>query len=135
MNAARAAYRILVTIFVAGVVVQFYLAGAGVFRAKGPGDAVDSGAFNPHRALGDILIVLSLLVMIAAAFARDGTWRPALALFVLMIVTMFVAHAPSWGGAFHPLFGLAIAGLAGSMTGAAWRRHRQGAPPAAPSAP
>ncbi len=122
---ARAAYRWLLTLFVLGVVVQFYLAGAGVFRAKGPGDMTESSAFDPHRVLGDLLVLVSLLIVIAALFIGDNRRRGmAFALLVLMVVTSFVAHAPSWGGAFHPVIGLLIAGLAGSMAGAAWRGHR-----------
>ena len=124
---ARSAYRLLITLFVLGVVVQFYLAGAGVFRAHGPGKAVDSSAFDPHRTLGDVLIILSVLVLLAALAGRNGRWMFAFALVVLMVVALFVAHASSWGGAFHPVIGLLIFGLSGSMAGAAWRAHRAAA--------
>jgi NAD/NADP transhydrogenase beta subunit len=126
----RTAYRLLITLFVLGVVVQFYLAGAGVFRAHG-GKAVDSSAFDPHRVLGDVLIILSVLVLLAALAARNGRWMFTLALVVLMVVALFVAHASSWGGAFHPVVGLLIFGLSGWMAGAAWRPQRA----AGPSAP
>jgi hypothetical protein len=125
---ARTAYRLLITLFVLGVVVQFYLAGAGVFRTHGPGKAVDSRAFDPHRALGDVLIILSLLVLLAALAARNGRWRFALALVVLMVVALFVAHASSWGGALHPLIGLLIFGLSGWMAGAVWQADRLAGP-------
>jgi NAD/NADP transhydrogenase beta subunit len=131
VSAARTAYRLLITLFVLGVVGQFYLAGAGVFRAHGPGKAVGSSTFDPHRALGNVLIILSVLVLLAALAARNGRWRFALALVVLMVVALFVAHASSWGGAFHPVIGLLIFGLSGWMADAVWRAHRV----AGPSAP
>jgi hypothetical protein len=131
VSVARTAYRLLITLFVLAVVVQFYVAGAGVFRAHGPGKAVDSSAFDPHRALGDVLIILSALVLLAALVARNGRWMFALALVVLMVVALFVAHASSWGGAFHPVIGLLIFGLSGWMAGAVWQAHRV----AGPSAP
>jgi hypothetical protein len=96
VSVARTAYRLLITLLVLGVVVQFYLAGAGVFRAHGPGKAVDSSTFDPHRALGDVLIILSLLVLLAALAVRNGRWMFAFALVVLMVVALLVAQASSW---------------------------------------
>jgi uncharacterized protein DUF6220 len=116
---ARACYRYLTAILVIDVVVQFFLAGAGVFRADG-GVARESSAFDPHRANGTLVQVLALLVLLSAVAARNGRWRFALAVFILSIVQIFLAIG-GWAGGLHPLGGLAILGLAGWMAHDAWR--------------
>jgi len=42
------------SLLVVALLVQFFLAGAGVFRADG-GAARDSSAFDPHRANGMVI--------------------------------------------------------------------------------
>lgn len=119
MNLARVIYRYLTAVLVLDVVVQFFLAGAGVFRADG-GVAHESSAFDPHRANGTVIQILALLVLFAAIAARNGRWKPALAVFVLSIVQIFLAIG-GWAGGLHPLGGLVILGISGWMAHDAWR--------------
>jgi hypothetical protein len=119
MNAARAAYRYLTVLLAADIVVQFFLAGAGVFRADG-GKARDSSAFDPHRANGTIIQVIALLVLLAAVAARNGRWKIAAAAFVMSIVQAFLAIG-GWAGGLHPLGGLVLMGLVGWMAHDAFR--------------
>src|SRR5438132_2726386 len=106
MNAARGAYRYLTAVLVLDVLVQFFLAGAGVFRADG-GEARDSSAFDPHRANGMIIQGIAFLVLISAIAARNGRWRVALAAFVLSVVQGALTIA-GWAGGLHALGGLAL---------------------------
>jgi Family of unknown function (DUF6220) len=124
MNAARNVYRYLIVVLAADIIVQFFLAGAGVFRAEG-GKARHSNAFDAHRANGSLIQALALLLLISAIAARHGRWKAALALFVLSIVQGFLAIA-GWAGGLHPLGGLAILGLVGWMAHDAWRGKAQG---------
>jgi hypothetical protein len=70
-------YRILITLFAAAVVVEFFLAGLGIFRAM-PGEHVPvshetfSGKFDPHAGLGWVLIGGSLLLLIVILVAWAG---------------------------------------------------------------
>ncbi|MEA2403907.1 MAG: hypothetical protein QOE08_554 [Thermoleophilaceae bacterium] len=112
MNGARQAYRWVVFLFVLLVVVQFFLAGLGVF-----GDQGKTGSdYDPHRAVGDLLSLLSLILLILAAVGRLG--RPLLpmtaGLFGLMIVQNLLAgfgEDTQVVGAFHVLNALLIVGL------------------------
>jgi Family of unknown function (DUF6220) len=130
MSAARIVYRYLVAVLVVDIILQFFLAGAGVFRADS-GVARESSAFDPHRANGTLIQVIALLVLISALAARNGRWRVALAVFVLSIVQSFLATG-GWVGGLHPLGGLAILGLVGWMAHDAWRGRQ--AASVAPSA-
>lgn len=119
MNAARTAYRYLTVILAADVVVQFFLAGAGVFRADG-GKASDSSAFDPHRANGTAFQILALLLFIAAAVGQRNRRNLAGLLFGLSVVQGFLAIS-GWAGGLHPVVGLGLAGLVGWLAHDAWR--------------
>ena len=130
MNTARIIYRYLTAVFLADVVLQFFLAGAGVFSA-GPGTAArESSALDPHRANGTIVMLLALLLLIAALVARNGRWRWALPLLVLTLLQPILAIAGAAGG-LHVLNAVAILGIGGSLAYRAWRSdHRQQPEPA-----
>ena len=93
-----------------GFLLQFFLAGLGVFRAA---------TFAPHRTLGDLLMVASVaLLILALASIRDGNrdrWRVGLAalLVVLMLLQYLLASdflqegAPAIS-ALHPVNGLLL---------------------------
>lgn len=112
MNGARKAYRGIVFLLLALIAVQFFLAGWGVF-----GDQGKTGSdFDAHRALGDLLILLSLILLILAAVGRLG--RPLLpmtaGLFVLMVIQSLLAGIGEDSqvvGAFHVLNALVLVGL------------------------
>ena len=58
MRAARIIYRYLTALFLADVLLQFFLAGSGVFSA-GPGTAArDSSTLDPHRGNGMLVMIL-----------------------------------------------------------------------------
>ena len=98
MNTGRIIYRYLTALFVIDVLLQFFLAGAGVFSA-GPGTAArDSSTLDPHRFNGMIIMLLALLLLIAALAARGGRWKWALALLVLTVLQPVLAIAGAAGG-------------------------------------
>jgi hypothetical protein len=133
MAALRMIYRYWVAILLVGVIVQFFLAGLGVFDVIGAADetAQDSeaieDAFSPHGALGFFLFLGGVLLFLLSLGARLGRNRILLSLAVplLIIVQGFLAgggeEAAAIGG-LHPVNGLIILGLVGYLTHGAWRR-------------
>jgi hypothetical protein len=136
MAAARAAFRFLLTLFLVGVAVQFFLAGLGVFKAQ---HATDHGTlgedqfgnfFDPHVANGNALLILGVVVFLAALIGRMGRRWVLVALALPILVELqfvFANNGPSWFRAIHVLNAFVIAGLAGSQTGLAWQEARAGA--------
>src|SRR4051794_28552813 len=111
----------LVALLVLGVIVQFFLAGLGVFGIAGHQDIDKVKALDPHRAVGHILAAISLLMFIAALIARTGKAKiwVSLALVVLIeVVQVALASGGTdhhWLGGLHALNGVVILGLAGWM--------------------
>ena len=137
MRAARIIYRYLTALFLADVLLQFFLAGAGVFSA-GPGTAArDSSALDPHRMNGMVVMILALLLLITALVARNGRWKWVLPLLVLTLLQPVLAIAGAAGG-LHVLNAALILGIAGMLTYRAWRVDRvqqlEPAPAATPAA-
>jgi len=117
-HTALLALRYGAMVFCAAVIVQFYLAGVGIFAATGP--VKDAASLDPHRQLGYILAALALLVLIAAIVARPGrqVLGAAIALFVLTGIEGGLASAgPSapYLGALHPVIAAAILGITISL--------------------
>jgi Family of unknown function (DUF6220) len=133
MRTARIIYRYLTVIFLADVLLQFFLAGAGVFSA-GPGTAArDSSTLDPHRNNGMAVMVLALLVLIAALAARNGRWKWALPLLVLTVLQPVLAIAGAAGG-LHVLNAAVILGIGGMLAYRAWRVDRRPLPESGPAA-
>lgn len=128
-------YRYLTALFIADVLLQFFLAGAGVFSAGGGTAARESGALDPHRANGMVVMLLALLVLVAALVAGNGRWRWALPLFVLTLLQPVLAIAGAAGG-LHALNAAAILGTGGVLAYHAWRRdgRQRSGPTPAPAA-
>ena len=123
MRTGRLIYRYLTAVFLADVLLQFFLAGAGVFSA-GPGTAArDSSTLDPHRSDGLLVMVLALLLLIAALTARNGRWKWALPLLVLTVLQPVLAIAGAAGG-LHVLNAAVILGIGGILTYRAWRGDR-----------
>ena len=123
----RNIHRYLLSIFTLGVIVQFFLAGLGVFRVEGgASDSRFDHVFAPHRALGNVLFIVALLVLLAALVARLGRGQALLGLVLALLVflqSILANDGPSWVRAFHPVVAVLILALAGSFTGTLWRAH------------
>jgi hypothetical protein len=103
------AHRYLTRLIALGVVVQFFLAGAGAFGAT---------SFEPHRALGTILIGLAALAVVTALLARTFI-RHSVVLLGLLIVQAALgvlgADTQAWFGALHAVNALAVLAAAGTL--------------------
>ena len=115
MERPQSAQRILGWIVQLGAVLQFFLAGLAVFRAK-PHDNdkfFESSSFDVHRVLGDALILVAFALLVLAIVNREQV-RIALGLFIAMLVQYGLAHAGDSVaalGALHPVNGLLVLAL------------------------
>jgi ABC-type polysaccharide/polyol phosphate export permease len=107
-------------IFLAGLLLQFYLASAPLFGA---------GSFQPHRMLGAALAALVFLFPVLALAGRLG--RQLVGLSILLAVLAIVqVMLPSlrgslpWLAALHPVNALALMGLSARLA----RNGRAAAP-------
>jgi hypothetical protein len=94
-------------IFLAGLLLQFYLAGTAMFGA---------GSFQPHRMLGSVLTVLVILLPVLALAGRLGRQLIGLSilLVVLTIVQMMLPSlrgAAPWIAGLHPVNALVLMGI------------------------
>ncbi|HZD68865.1 MAG TPA: hypothetical protein VFA45_08090 [Actinomycetes bacterium] len=124
-------YRILITLFAVAVVLEFFLAGLGIFRAM-PGEEESlshetvEDNFNVHADLGWYLVIgtLLLLIVILAAWTGPRSIGATFALAVLTVVQMRLGGAGEdapVAGAFHAVNALLILGLSLFLTFWAWR--------------
>jgi hypothetical protein len=102
----------LARIFLAGLLLQFYLASTPIFGA---------GSFQPHRMLGAALTLLVFLFPLLALVGRLGRQLIGLSilLVVLMIVQMMLPSlrgAAPWIAALHPVNALVLMGLSARIS-------------------
>jgi hypothetical protein len=109
----RGIYRIyqgLAWVVFACLLLQFFLAGLGVFRAA---------TFGPHRTLGDVLIYASVVLLIFAVTSvltgNLDRWKVGLtALLVVLLLLQyllasdFLQEGAPFISALHPLNGLLL---------------------------
>jgi hypothetical protein len=88
-RAARYAYLVLAWAFVAGLAVQVFLAGLGIFAG--------ASNFETHVNFGYLLHLSPILVLAAAALSRAGSrhWQWALALVAAVFVIPFFVYLRS----------------------------------------
>jgi cytochrome b561 len=108
----QATQRVLGWFVLIGATLQFFLAGLAVFRAKPHnGDKLfESSAFDAHRAVGYVLILVSFALLVLAIVNREQV-RLAAALFLLMLLQYALAAGGSKIaalGALHPVNGVLI---------------------------
>lgn len=114
---ARTVHLALAWLLVAGLIVQVFLAGLGVF--KGP------ASFETHRGWGYMLELLPLFLLIVGLVARLGR-RPALlaagifGLFILQSVFVALRESSPEIAALHPVNGFLITFLAIVLARDAW---------------
>jgi uncharacterized membrane protein len=108
-------HRGLVLIFLAALLVQFYLAGAPIFGVT---------SYAPHRVLGSAILVAAILLPVLALIGRLGRQQIQLS-SVLLVLSIIQAFLPSlrgtvsWIAALHAVNALAIVGVS-------FRLRRQG---------
>jgi Family of unknown function (DUF6220) len=86
VHKALTLHRICVVAFLVGLVIQFLLAGLGVFGAE---------SFGAHRILGDVLILIAVLILLTGLVGRMGRAivRPSALLTGLAIVQVLLILA------------------------------------------
>jgi hypothetical protein len=103
------AHAYLVRFIALGVLVQFFLAGAGAFGAI---------SFDAHRALGTILIVLAALAL-PAALAAHRFRRHTAVLFGFLLLQgalgVLGSDTQAWFGGLHAVNALAVMGAAATL--------------------
>jgi hypothetical protein len=98
-------------IVLAGLLLEFYLAGAALFGV---------GSFAPHRMLGSALAFLVILLAVLALVGRLGRYLVGLSL-LLVFLTIVQALLPSlrvnaaWIAALHPVNALALMGISAAI--------------------
>ena len=125
-QSATAGYRWLTLIFFVGVVLQFLLAGLGVFGIDQGTKLDDQSSLDPHRALGFILILVAIVLILLIAVARPTrvVVVPYVALLVCTILqSVFAGIGGEGGGALHGLNACVVFGLAGYLGHRAFRRE------------
>src|SRR5689334_19110792 len=94
----------VVALFIAGLFVQFYLAGRGAFGAS---------SYSTHKDFGDVLHLLTPIILILTLVSRVTRNRVDVILAVALLVLFEVQFAladldhPN-AGAFHPVNGVLI---------------------------
>jgi small-conductance mechanosensitive channel len=129
----RAAFRSLAAVLFVAVVVQVGLAGYGAFHAVHAADhrsiskkTIDN-AFNPHIALGYIIVIAMLVLLIVAVAGRLGKGMIALtagilALGILQAVLGIASESTPAIGPLHTINALAIFTTSGLLAHRSWRR-------------
>lgn len=146
MSAFRTIYRFWISILAVAVLVQIALAGYGAFYAanKVSDTTIDEDTFGdgfePHAALGYLIVLGVLLAVILALLARPGKRTVlmtvgALGLMIVQVLLAWFGFEVPAIGALHPLNALLIAALLGSLTAQEWRLHKMGGGIARPEPP
>lgn len=120
-------FRVAAIVTVVVVVVQFFLAGWGAFHAVHAGVAAkDTSAYDPHKVVGNVIAVLSLVLLILAIVAKLGRRLIGMAavLFVLAgpvqpLLAGLGEDSGAFWGALHAFVGAAILGLTSNLITAA----------------
>ncbi len=127
---ARSVHLVVAWLLVAGLLVQVFLAGLGVFR--GP------ASFATHRDFGYLLELLPIVLLIAGLVARLGR-RPAILaagiflLFILQSVFVVLRSTAPEVAALHPVNGFLIVLLSIVLARDAWLGRGAGATEARPA--
>lgn len=110
------ALRISSMVFGTAVLVQFYLAGTGIFGA-GLNPIWKASSLDAHRMFGNILAGLALIVLIIAIIARPPA-RILIATIAMLVLTGVegliagLGTTSSYLAALHPVVAAVILGLA-----------------------
>lgn len=135
-----AVYRFWASLMALAVVVQIGLAGVGAFHAakeaddnKSITDETFGSWFDPHAALGYLLVPAALILVLLSLFARGGRIKWSLiafGLFIAQVLLAWLAFGVPALGFLHPINALLILGTLGKIAHGEWRRPSEPAQPA-----
>jgi hypothetical protein len=146
MKVFRAIYRFWVSLMTIAVVVQIGFAGRGAFDAADKADkkTLDedsfSNSFDPHAALGTLIVIAGLVLLLFSLGARGGRRiKFAAAVFVLLVAQLLLGwngqSAPWILGFLHPINAFVILGFLGSIAYREWKVERMALREPAAAAP
>ena len=111
---ARTAYRALAWAFLGGIVVQFFLAGAGAFGAA---------SWDVHAGFGYALAIASVVLLLLSLAGRWLVRRTLVlvGLVVVQVALVFLEEVSEWLSALHPANALVVAAMAMTLVRRAGR--------------
>ena|SRR6266496_4242268 len=130
-------YRVLTLIWFAGAIVQFFLAGLGIFGINSHDELDDQSSLDPHRAVGSILWPGALLIFLIVLLAWPK--KNVIGWYGLFLVFDVIQDPLAWAGTdthfvggLHALNGLILLALSGILARRAWEAmsSRRGPAPA-----
>jgi hypothetical protein len=143
----RTIYWVWSWVLFAAIVVQVGLAGYGAFDAAGKLDEDGStiaedvfhSGFEPHIALGYLIVLLGLVFLLIGLVAGIGRWRLGMhgLIFGLLILQVFLAwfgFSSPVIGFFHPVNAIVLSLLSGWVAWSEWRLRKAASPALAPAA-
>ena len=119
-------YRVVVTLIAAAVLVEFFLVGRGVFGIRGGAELEEQASLDPHRLLGNIIGGAALVLLVLAVVIWDRrliVWSAVITVLAAAVQRAVALPEHPWVSGLHPVSGLAIFLIAGSLSHRAWR-HR-----------
>jgi hypothetical protein len=144
MNAVRrgatVVQRYLVTLYLVGVIAQFFLVGLGLFGMKAGDTVGKASSLDPHRELGWLLTQFGgAALLLATLVAWRRPLRDNVGKYVLLCLLGFptqpvlaaVGEDHKIVGMFHPVNALLLLGLSAALTRRAWAEARAREPMAA----
>ncbi len=135
-HGAAVVQRYLVSLYLVGVIAQFFLAGLGLFGMQAGSNIDNAKSLDPHRGVGFITVeVVGGLLLIVTLVAWQSPLRQKVGLYVLLVALGIVqAFLASEGfhhklvGMFHPVNAVVLLGLSGALARQAWQEARAGTP-------
>ena len=129
---ARPIHLVVAWLLVAGLLVQVFLAGMGVFDS--------SSAFITHRDTGYALTLLPAVLIVTSIVGGYGRWQAIAAAvmlgqFFLQSILVFQRDTVPAIAALHPVNGFLVLLIAVWLARDAWRRRSEDAEPVVPEAP
>jgi hypothetical protein len=120
---ARPIHVIVAWFLVAGLLVQVFLAGMGVFSS--------ATEFETHRQFGYLLTLLPVVLIVTALLGRFGRWEAIAAAvmfgqFILQSVLVFQRDSVPPIAALHPVNGFVMLLIAVWLARDAWRVFQAG---------
>jgi hypothetical protein len=129
---AAVAQRYVVSLYLLGVIVQFFLVGVGLFGMKAGSTIDNAKSLDAHRGFGFFLIdVIGGVLLIVTLIAWQSPLRQKVGLYVLLCllgVLQGILATAGWHhkyvGMFHPVNALLVLGLSGMLARQAWVEAR-----------
>ena len=132
-NGAWVALRYVTSLFVVGVIVQFFLVGYGLFDMKHGATIDNAKSLDAHRGFGVFVSNVGGLLMLILVLLAWPMPRNLLARWIILVALAFAQPFLAgvgfnhWVvGMLHPVNALILLGLSAHLALYAWRNPRTG---------